>query len=518
MGDAVVIGLDAGTSVIKAVAFDSDGQQLGLTSQPNKISHVNGGGVEQDLAETWTTTAQVLRSLGQQIPRLAERVAALAITGQGDGTWLIDAAGEPVAPAWLWLDGRSGPVVEQLRGSGVGEQIYQLTGTGLNPSIQNGQMLWLKQNRANVLARAATAFHCKDWLYFKCCGERATDPSEGVFTYGNYRTRQYSDEVLELLGLSEYRHLLPDIVDGTRHHGKLTRAAALATGLPEGLPIVLAPVDILCTGLGGGMYEPEANVGFTIIGSTGIHMRGYHSLDEITLRDQAGYVMPFVAPDTWAGMMSNMAATLNIDWLLGCVEEILADFGGKPQRKQLLLKFDRKAGEAEPGKVLYHPFIFESGERGPFVNPRARAQFLGLTTQANLYDFMRGVYDSLGLAARDCYEGLGHRPDEVRVGGGAMRSTAIRTILASALEVPLQLVEQEEAGAAGAAMVACLSLGHDTDVASVCRRWVTPKFSSKVQPDPELSALYNDLLPVYRAGYKQMDGFWRTLAEYRNRA
>ena len=205
MSDAVIIGLDAGTSVIKAVAFDSDGQQLGLTAQANKINHVQGGGVEQDLNETWLSTAAVLRALGEQIPDLSNRAVALAITGQGDGTWLIDAAGEPVAPAWLWLDGRSGAIVEELRSSEIGGQVYQLTGTGLNPSIQNGQLLWLKRHRPEILARASTVFHCKDWLYFKCCGERVTDFSEGVFTYGDYRTRSYSDAVLELLDLSEYR-------------------------------------------------------------------------------------------------------------------------------------------------------------------------------------------------------------------------------------------------------------------------------------------------------------------------
>jgi erythritol kinase len=515
--NAILIGLDAGTSVIKAVAFDSDGHALGQAAQPNRIEHVAGGGVEQDMTRTWITTAQVLRELSEQIPHLATRVAALSITGQGDGTWLIDAAGEPVAPAWLWLDGRSGGIVDELRGNGIGERIYRITGTGLNPSIQNGQMKWLKHNRPEILRRAATVFHCKDWLYFKCCGERATDLSEGVFTYGDYRTRRYSDEVLELLELGEYRHLLPELVDAGRQHGKLTAAAAAATGLPQGLPVVLAPVDILCTGLGGGLYEPQRNVGFTILGSTGIHMRVYHALDDIRLHDQAGYIMPFIAPGSWAGVMSNMAATLNIDWLVDALGRLLGDFGIDMPRRELLQQLDHKAGAAAPGKVLYHPFIFESGERGPFINPRARAQFLGLTTQTDLYDLMRAIYDSLGLAARDCYESLGHRPEEIRAGGGAMRSATIRKILAGALNTPLQLVEQDEAGAAGAAMTACLALGHDHDVGSVCRRWVTPKFSAREQPDTALSAIYDELLPIYRSGYRRMDAFWRELDAMRKR-
>jgi erythritol kinase len=145
----------------------------------------------------------------------------------------------------------------------------------------------------------------------------------------------------------------------------------------------------------------------------------------------------------------------------------------------------------------------------------ARAQFLGLTNQVGFVDLFRGVYESLGLAARDCHKGLGHSPDEVRVGGGAMRSATIRRILSSALGVPLRLVEQEEAGAAGAAMVACLALGHDPDVASVCRRWVAPKLGNIEAPDPELEAFYDKLLPVYRAGYQPMDDFWSQLAAFR---
>lgn len=517
MSEAIIIGLDAGTSVIKAVAFDLDGHPLGMTAEPNTIQHVKGGGVEQDFAETWSKTAAVLRALGEKIPDLTRRVVALAITGQGDGTWLMDAKGEPVAPAWLWLDGRSGAIVDELRSSGVGQAVYQITATGLNPSNQSGQLLWLKQHRPELLARAATAFHCKDWLYYLCCGERATDLAEGVFTFGDYRTLRYSDEVLRLLGLEEYRHLLPDLVDGTRHHGKLQATAAAQTALPEGLPVVLTPVDFLCTALGSGLYEPEKDVGFTVIGSTGIHVRTYRSVEEIQLHDQAGYVVPFITEGLWAGMMSNMAATLNIDWLLGWAGQLLAEFGVEPDRKTLLQTLDRRAGEAEPGKVLFHPFIFESGERGPFVNPRARAQFLGLTSHVGPFDLLRGIYDALGLAARDCYEGLGHCPGEIRVGGGAMRSPTIRSILSAALDRPLQLVEQEEAGAAGAAMVACLSLGHDADLASVCSRWVTPKFGQRVAPDPALAAVYSDLLPVYRAGYQPMGEFWRALAEFRER-
>lgn len=513
MAADLLIGLDAGTSVIKAVAFTVEGEQVACASVKNRIAHVAQGGVEQDMDETWAATARTLRQLGDQVPDLARRTAALSVTGQGDGTWLADAAGRPVAPAWLWLDARAGQIVEELRRDGTGERIFRITGTGLNPSNQSGQLIWLKRHRPELLARAATAFHCKDWLYLNLTGERATDPSEANFTFGDFRTRQYSDEVLALLDLAAIRHLLPEQVDGTRHQGRLTAEAARETGLLEGTPVSLAPVDVLCTALGAGLYEPDRPVGCTILGSTGAHMRLYRNVDAVRLRNQVGYTMVMPAPDTWVGFMSNMSATLNIDWLLDRAEEVLGAFlpDGGPGREDLLALMDRRAAEAEPGRVLFHPFIYEAGERGPFVEPCARAQFLGLTSRVTFFDLMRGVYESLGFAARDCYEALDHAPCEIRLAGGAARSSTCRRILAAAVNAPVRLVEREEAGAAGAAMVAAVALGIAPSLEAVCRAWVEPSLGALEAPDPELVAAYGALFPVYRKGYEAMFDFWRAL-------
>lgn len=107
-------------------------------------------------------------------------------------------------------------------------------------------MLWLKQHRPKILNATATTLHCKDWLYYQLTGDLATDPSEGVFTFGNFRTRQYDNEVLGILGLSEQRNLLPEIVDGTKHSGTLDKEAAVACGLLAGTPVVLGYVDVVC--------------------------------------------------------------------------------------------------------------------------------------------------------------------------------------------------------------------------------------------------------------------------------
>ncbi|MGI9416309.1 MAG: FGGY family carbohydrate kinase [Geminicoccaceae bacterium] len=513
MSSDLIIGLDAGTSVIKAVAFTSEGKQVDSAGIPNKVDYTGDGGAEQEVRRTWSDAAQALRLLAEKVPDLAKRTAALAITGQGDGTWLIDKAGEPVAPAWLWLDARSAPIIEEWRASDIGPKLQKITGTAINPAIQSGQITWLKRHRPESLRRAASALHCKDWLYFKATGERATDPAEGVFTYGDYRTRAYDDAVLELLDLEDIAHLRPEIVDGSRHHAPLTETAARSVGLRAGTPVVLGPLDVIATTLGAGGYEPGRDIGISILGSTGMHIRIFHDVDDVVISDeQVGYVMPFVVPRTWGGFQSHMAATLNIDWLVNLAVQFAKDAGAtNADARDVLLRLDKQAGTASPGTLLFHPFISENGERGPFVEPRARAQFLGLSTRTGPGDLMRAIYEGMAFAGRDCYRALDHQPDEIRLAGGAANSALCRKILAASVGAPVRIVERAEAGAAGAALTAAVSIGLYDEIADGLKDWVTPYLGDLEPVDDELAAVYDPLFPAYRDGYLQMDGVWRTL-------
>ncbi|MBX2856203.1 MAG: carbohydrate kinase, partial [Rhodobacteraceae bacterium] len=261
MTQDILIGLDAGTSVIKAVAFDISGQQLAVASRRNSYTTLPNGGVEQDMRRTWADAAAVLKDLASQIDNLPNRALALAVTGQGDGTWLIDADGVPVHDGWLWLDARASAEARELAASPDIDRIYEITGAGLTVCQMRTHFHWLKRHAPELLERAVSAMHCKDWLYFNLTGIRAADPTEGVFTFGDFRTRAYSEEAIEALGLSDLQHLLPPIVDGARQCHTLTRAASDQTGLPEGLPVVLAYVDVMCSALGAGLHDPAAAPG-----------------------------------------------------------------------------------------------------------------------------------------------------------------------------------------------------------------------------------------------------------------
>ena len=515
----LIIGIDAGTSLIKAVAFTRDGVQLGVSSLPNSYHTSAGGCVEQDMSRTWNDTIAALRGLAAIVPDLGPRLAAVAVTGQGDGTWLVDDEGRPVAPALLWLDSRAAGLVEEIRGSESNLTLYRRTGSGLAACQQGPQLAWLQAHAPQTLSRAATVFHCKDWLYFLLTGHRATDPSEATFTCGNFRLRGFDPETARMIGISDLLGLFPEVVDGSLVTHPLGGAAAAETGLPEGVPVSLGYVDVICNALGAGLYDPTPGVGCTIIGSTGMHMRLAPDADAVTLNDEAtGYTMPFPAPGHYAQMQSNMAATLNIDWLLDLARDVLAAEGTTRSRADLIGQLDEKVLEAKPGEVLFHPFISDAGERGPFVAHEACAQFFGLRTHHRYWDLMRAVMEGLAFAARDCYAAMGALPRDVRITGGAARSRALTAILGATLECDVRVCSRSEAGAAGAAMIAAVATGCYPDMAACAEHWVRPYLNPPQTPDPALVARYAQMFPAYLDARLVTRPVWKRLAAARGGA
>ncbi|MEM9049386.1 MAG: FGGY-family carbohydrate kinase [Pseudomonadota bacterium] len=496
--DALLIGVDAGTSVIKAVAFDTDLRQIGQASRRNSYATLPGGGAEQEMRRTWSDCAAVLRDLGVRIPDLARRALAVSVTGQGDGCWLIDASGEPVHDGWLWLDARAADQAAALAASPDYETIYAHTMSGALACQMRSQLLWMRTHAPALLARAATAFHCQHWLFFRLTGVRGLDPTPALYGFGDNAQRSYSDAVFEASGLADLRHLIPPIIDGVNEAHPLSAAAAAETGLPQGLPVVLGYLDVMCTALGAGLYDPQTLPGLSILGSTGIHMRFVPEASALRANpERSGYTMAFPAP-AFGQLHTNMAATLNIDWLLGLGADLLSAHGLARTGADLLAGLDERVMAARPGAAMYHPYISVAGERGPFVAPQARASFTGLSQDTGWFDLVRGVFDGLAMAARDCYAALGGPPGDVRIAGGAARSPAMRRILASALNRPVRSVAQPEAGAAGAVMIAAVQQGLFADIVACRRAWVDPLLESATEPDGALVPVYDAMFAAYR--------------------
>lgn len=509
----LIIALDAGTSMMKAVALDIAGDPVAIESRRNQYREAPGGVAEQDMARTWDEAAATIAAVVEKLDDA--EVVGLAVTGQGDGTWLIDEAGEPVGPALLWLDGRAGPIIERIRESDAGRVIFRESGTGPAACQQSGQLLWLAENRPEQIARAATAMHCKDWLYFNLTGERATDPSEGSFTFGSWRKRDYSDVTIDALGLAKYRHMLPPVTDGTRVHHALSRAAARRLGLTPGLPVVLGYVDVVCSALGAGIYGTGEDCGTSIIGSTGMNIRlADDDFDRPQDAPLSGYRMVFPVPGKTALLQSSLAATLNIDWLVGIADQAVRMAGHSSDHASMLRVLDAAVLAATPAQAMYHPYISAAGERGPFTDARARASLAGFDRSLDLPGMMRAIYEGLALGAADCYAAMGGAPSVISITGGASRSDTMRRIFAAVVNRKVRIIKEHGSGALGAAMIAAVSLGIMPDMAHCAKSWVVPLLGETETPDPVLAATYAPLVPVYQDARGAMPGFWHEFGRF----
>ena len=364
-GADIIIGVDAGTSVIKAVAFTLSGEQIGAASVRNRYAMGRDGSATQSLEQTWTDCAAAIRGLGEKIDDLAERTAAIALTGQGDGTWLVGKDDQPAGDAWIWLDARAAPTVSRLVKGANERARFEATGTGLNTCQQGTQMAHMHATCPDLLDRSEVALHCKDWLFLNLTGVRATDPSEASFTFGNFRDRRYSDVVISALGLESRRHLLPEIVDGSKQTFPLTTEAAKATGLREGTPVSLGYVDMVMTALGSGVHTGEAGVACSTVGSTGVHMRAVRSGEVHLNKEGTGYVICLPSDDLVTQVQTNMASTLNIDWALSIAEDLMREMGEAPSHAELVARIDGWMEKSTPGALVYHPYISEAGEALP---------------------------------------------------------------------------------------------------------------------------------------------------------
>lgn len=512
----IIIGIDAGTSVIKAVAFDLRGRQLAASAVPNRYHSGANGSATQSLAQTWDDCAAALRGLSDKVDRLASRTAALSVTAQGDGTWLVGKNNAPVGDAWLWLDARAAPTVARLADTPANRARFEATGTGLNTCQQGTQMAHMDAHMPEALNSAEVALHCKDWLYLNLTGIRATDPSEASFTFGNYRNRAYDDGVIAALGLTHRSNLLPEILDGTQTTHPLTVEAAQQTGLRAGTPVSLGYVDMVMTALGAGVYGGTGDVACSTVGSTGVHMRAVRWQDVHLNAEGTGYVICLPVPGVVTQVQTNMAATLNLDWVLGLAADALRDFGQEVSHRDLVARIEGWLAGSRPGQITYMPYISEAGERGPFVNANARAGFTGLSLNHRYPDLVRAVAEGLGHAMRDCYTAMGKLPGELRLTGGAARSKGLRGILSAAIQATVRVSDREEAGAAGAAMMAAVAIGAYPDMDACIAEWVTPLLGQAEPPDPALIAAYDRIFPAFTAARRGLVPAWNALAAARH--
>jgi sugar (pentulose or hexulose) kinase len=471
----MLIGLDAGTSVVKAVAFAGDGAVLAVASRPTRTLVPAPGRTEQDIEEVIAAACEVIREVTAAAD---EPVELLGITGQGDGVWLLDAKGRPVRPAILWSDARAAPIVAAWMASDRPVRAFRRSGNVLFPGAAAPILAFLEREEPESLRRASTAGYCTDAIRWRFTGARAVDVSDASLPFLDPRTRRYDPALLDLYGVAGWSHLLAPIESYPAPLRGLTAEGSALTGLPEGTAVHAGPFDLCATIFGAGVRRPGDAL--VILGTT----LGCMVLVDRVVTDgpPAGMTICMPESDRWIRVMPAMVGTPTLEWVLGLVG---AD------RAQL----DALLAETPPGAggVLVLPFLSPAGERAPFVDPAARGQLLGLSLEATRTGVVRAVCEGIAYTVRHCLEsaGLGISA-QVFLSGGGVRSAVWQQILANVLQRPLALARQPEVGARGAAMAALTAAGRHVDIED----WTRP--DAIVEPHSQLASLYDEGFAFYR--------------------
>ncbi|MFJ9536217.1 FGGY family carbohydrate kinase [Streptomyces sp. NPDC101225] len=451
------VGIDVGTSTVKAAAFDGDGRELSVAARPVGLT-LHGGVVEQDMEEVY---AAVVAVLGELTSRVAEPVELAGLTGQGDGVWLVDREGRPVRPAASWMDGRAHELLDQWLADGTFETVFRRTGSAMFPGCPGPLLAWFDRYEPASLDAASTALYCKDMVFRRLTGApAATDVSDASMPFLDPRTRAYDNRVVELLGLTHRRRLLAPVRD------PITTAEA-AEGLPPGTRLANGPYDLPSCALGAGVTA--SGDGLLIVGTCLASLVATTDLD--LTGEPAGLYISTDRPGHWLRAMPAMVGTAALDW-------VLTTTGVRHEEVDALL------AQTPPGAngVRVLPYFAPSGERAPFVEPRLRAELTGVSLESTKADLIRATCEGIGYAARHCLEAAG-LTGSLAVCGGGTRSPAWMRLLADALGRPLRVVEGE-VGARGAVLAAAQRYGVRLDA----RAWTRP--TAVVDPDPTRAAYY----------------------------
>ncbi|HEY2040766.1 MAG TPA: FGGY-family carbohydrate kinase [Edaphobacter sp.] len=466
-----VIAIDAGTSVIKAVAFAEDGRELALARTSTEVLHPMPDCSEQSMPGVWNAVQSTVREVART---LDEPVALICITAQGDGCWLIDEHGNPTGNAMLWNDGRGKGVVERWGAEGALTRAMGTSGSMTYPGLCNAQLEWLRGEDPERLNRSRWVLTCNGWLFLKLTGRIAMEISDASNPFGDAQTRAYSDEVFAAFGLEQYREMFPEIVSGSELQASLTDRAAKELSLPTGIPVVMTPYDIVTTAYGAGVVSPgEACL---ILGTT---ICAEAIIDKINLDAPGTATLLALEEGLSMRAMPTLAGCETLEWAARILGAHDLD----------ALEKLAQSSEIESNGVLFLPYLSEAGERSPFLDPLASGSWQGLKLSHRREQMARAVYEGLSFVIRECLEAAASDIHELRVCGGGSRSAFWCQLIANVTGLRVLRSTEREVGARGAYLFGRFITGRYKSLAQGVKD--QPLSFDCFTPEPEATAIYS---------------------------
>ncbi|MEP7347035.1 MAG: xylulokinase [Gemmatimonadaceae bacterium] len=493
MADALFLGLDIGTSGVKAILVDGSGDVKSVATTPLYLSTPQPGWAEQDPERWWEAALASMQDV--QSGGAMARVAAVGISGQMHSSVFLDRTGEVIRPALLWCDGRTTAECQEITQRVGGEE--QLRKWVCNPALEGftlPKVLWLRKHEPQAFSRLAKVLLAKDYIRYRLTGALATEPSDasGTLMFDPARMR-WSQEIMRAVALP--MDLLPDVGGSSEILGRVTRTVAALTGLEAGTPVVGGGADNACGAAGVGVVT--SGEGVSSWGTSGTVLAPMREpLVDPGLR---AHTFCHVVPDLWYLMGVVLSAGGAFAWYRDQFARDLV--GGNSVDPNERLNAEAAAIPVGAEGVTFLPYL--QGERTPHRDASARGAILGLSLAHTRAHVTRAVLEGVAFALRDSLSilrELGLEPRELLLTGGGARSEFVRQLQAEVFGVPVCTVNREEGPAYGAALLAAVGTGVFPDLVEAARRTMTR--TPLQHPDPNVHRQYEHPYARFRESYR----------------
>lgn len=487
------VGIDLGTSGLKAILLDRSGNVAASVTVPLEVARPRPLWSEQNPLDWWQALESAMDALVQEAARVGiESVAieAIGLTGQMHGATLLDAQGAIIRPAILWNDGRSAAECTALEA--LVPRSREITGNLMMPGFTAPKLLWVARHEPENFARIAKVLLPKDYLRYCLTGDCATDLSDAAGTlWLDVAKRDWSDELLAATGLT--RQHMPTLYEGNQITGWLKPELAFRWGM-QSVPVVAGASDNAAGAIGAGMIVPGQSM--LSLGTSGVCF----AVTSGFLANPARAVHSFchALPHTWHLMSVMLSAASCLDFT--------ASLTGYADVAAMLA--DAEATGAKEGLPYFLPYL--TGERTPHNNPAAKGVFFGLSASCARVDLANATLEGVGLGLLDgidALEATGLALGEITVIGGGSRSAYWLQMLADIFGRPLCQREGGEVGPAlGAARLAHLALEPNQPVGTICP---VPLLKQIFYPVAERHAYFRDARrPTFQAVYRQLQSLF----------
>jgi xylulokinase len=490
VSDALFLGLDVGTSGVKALLVDRSGDVVASATSPLALSTPQPGWAEQHPDDWWQACLAATRKVLGERPLAC--VAAVGISGQMHSSVFLDRGGQVVRPALLWCDGRTTAECREITTRAGGEE--RLREWVCNPALEGftlPKVLWLRNQEPEAFARVATVLLPKDFIRFRLTGVLAAEPSDasGTLMFDPARVR-WSREILDAVGLPQ--SLLPEVGGSAEVLGSVTPEAAALSGLAAGTPVVGGGADNACGAAGVGAIHPGEAVSSWGTSGTVLAPTAQPRVDP-GLRV---HTFCHVLPGVWYVMGVVLSAGGAFAWFR---DRFARDLAGRDDADDRLVE-EAAGAPAGAAGVTFLPYL--QGERTPHRDAAVRGALVGLSLAHSRAHLTRAVLEGICFALRDSLsilEELGLAPDHLLLTGGGARSPFIRRLQAEVFGLPVSTVNREEGPAYGAALLAAVGAGAFPDLRAAVQGTLTR--GPLAYPDSGAHRAYRQLYQRFRACY-----------------